>query len=266
MRRIGTQLGALGLVAGLLGTGAGAARAQNSPRADRGSRVEDRSSRKDERGAKEPGIGSRSSVFDLQSAAARVPLDLVPAQERVRVQKVLEQPTLFAQGPIEVFTGSPTLYRWLLDHPDRGAKAWRRLGATCAEIADRGKGRFAWSDGCGSEVSWQAIHRAERLRVWLAEGNIRPAPLLPALPVHVVVVLHFDEAGDSAGHRLIRQQADVFFQTDSKTAAGVARLLGPSAPRIAEEGLAQMELFFSALVWYCEQHPERADSLFAERK
>src|SRR4051794_6543867 len=114
MRRIGTQLGALGLVAGTLWSASGIVGAQETPRTDRGSRVEDRSSPTEERGAKELGIGSRSSVFDLRSAAARVPLELVPAKERARVQKILEKPTLFAQGPTEVFAGSPTLYRWLL--------------------------------------------------------------------------------------------------------------------------------------------------------
>jgi hypothetical protein len=46
----------------------------------------------------------------------------------------------------------------------------------------------------------------------------------------------------------------------------VARLLGPSAPRLAEQYLGQLQLFFSALVWYLDQHPERAAGLLAEDK
>jgi hypothetical protein len=52
-------------------------------------------------------------------------------------------------------------------------------------------------------------------------------------------------------------------QTDSKTAALLAQILGPSAPYLAEQGLGQVQMFFSALVWYLGQHPERAARLLA---
>ena len=44
-----------------------------------------------------------------------------------------------------------------------------------------------------------------------------------------------------------------------ETHALAARLLGPSMPRMAEQYLGQLEMFFSALVWYIDQHPERND-------
>jgi hypothetical protein len=214
----------------------------------------------------EPRTGSRASVFDPRSAAARIPLDQVAPALRDKVRLVLEQPTLAAQGPVEVFPGSAELYRWLLDHPDRGTRAWRRLGAKCTEITDLGDGRFRWTDGQGSEVTWQVAHRNEQSRVWYAEGVVRPGPLLPVMPVQVIVALRHGELRDPAGHRLVRHQADVFFQSDSKTAALATKLLGTSAPKVAEEGLAQLQLFFAVLVWYCEQHPDRAEALFADRR
>jgi hypothetical protein len=129
------------------------------------------------------------------------------------------------------------------------------------EITDRGNGRFGWTDGEGSDVHWDTIFANSLYRVWYAEGSVRPAPLLPALPVRAVVVLRHAQGHDRAGAPLIHHQADLYVQTDSKTAILVTRLMGASAPRLGEQCVAQLEMFFSALVWYLDQHPEWAMSL-----
>jgi hypothetical protein len=198
-----------------------------------------------------------------QQAAARVPLPEVPEALRPKVRQVIERPTLFSHGPAEAFTGWPNLYYWLLDHPDRAVVAWRRLGATCTEITDHGGGRFVWKDGQGSEIQWQTIYRSHALRIWFAEGHMRPGPLLPAVSVKAVLLLRHGDRPDGPGRMLIFHQADVFLQTDSKTAALLTQILGPSAGSLAEQGLGQVEMFFSALVWYLGQHPDRAARLLA---
>lgn len=208
-----------------------------------------------------PGAAADPDAALQRWVAARVPLAEVPAGLREQVRQVLEEPTVFGHGPSEVFSGRPALYRWLLDHPDRGAEAWRRLGAKCLAITDRGEGRFGWAEGQGSDVWWQTVYQGPQMRVWYAQGQVRPAPLLPLVPVRAVVVLRHLEGAEDGPRALIHHQASIFVQTDSKAAVTVARLLGASMPRLAEQCLAQMELFFSGLVWYADKHPERTVAL-----
>jgi len=198
-----------------------------------------------------------------RSHARAVPLEELPPEIRSNVSRVLDQPTLFTRAPAEEFHGRPELYHWLLDHPDRAALAWRRLGAQCVEITDRGNGRFGWADGQGSNVYWDTIYRTPDVRIWYAEGVARPGPLLPGIAVKAVVVMHHSVRQDSAGQSWMWHQAEVFVQTDSKAAALLARMLGPSVPRVAEQAVAQLEMFFSALLGYCERHPEKAEKLLA---
>ncbi len=190
-----------------------------------------------------------------------VPLEDIAAPYGDRVRQVLERPTLTAHGPMEVFACQPLLYSWLLDHPDQAVPLWRRLGAKCMDITDQGGGRFGWSDTHGSEVHWDTVYRGPRLRIWYAEGSVRPAPLLPLVPARAVVVLRFVEGHDRTGRTTLRHQADLFLQIDGRTAALATRLLGASAPRLADQCVSQMELFFSALAWYFGRYPERADRL-----
>ncbi len=141
---------------------------------------------------------------------------------------------------------------------------WRRLGARCQEITNLGNDRFAWTDGQGTELHWVTLCRNGHCRVWYAEGTSRPSPLFPTVPVRALVILRYGQEPTGEGNPLIYHQADLYAQTDSKTAALVARLLGPSAPRLAGECVGQMEMFFSALVWYLGRHPEMQARLVGE--
>ena len=199
----------------------------------------------------------RASVF---AAAAQVPLEQMTAGVREKVRTVLEHPTLCTHGPAEVFNCQPALYHWFLDHPDRAAVVWRRLGAKCVEMTDRGNGRFGWSDKLGSDVHWDTVYRGPRMRVWHAEGQVRPAPLLPLVLVQAVVVLRYAEGRDSDGKPLLRHQADLLVHTDSKTAALAARVLGASAPRMAEQYVAQVQTFFAALAWRLDRVPAKKEA------
>src|SRR5579884_2884037 len=117
---------------------------------------------------------ARAEETGLQRwTAERLPLGAMPAAARDRVRQVVDHPTLYAHGPTETFPCDPAVYHWLLDHPDRGAAAWRKLGAQCVEITDRGNGRFGWADGRDSDVHWDTVYQSDELRVWHAEGQVK---------------------------------------------------------------------------------------------
>jgi hypothetical protein len=215
----------------------------------------------------DPANGRPSVIKAAQRAPdTRLPFDeMVPAL-RKRIRLVVEHPVLAAQGPTEAFTGQVEFYRWLLDHPVQGMRAWRRLGAQCADLRDTGPGGFGWTDGHGSEIRWQTAFEGGGVRIWYAEGKVRPGLLMPPVPVQLVAVLRHGDRCEGNARGLIYHQADVFLASDSRTLALAMRMLGASAPRIAEQGLGQLELFFSGLVWYADQHPERMAKLLDENR
>jgi hypothetical protein len=191
-----------------------------------------------------------------------VPLASVAPAQRKAVQALLNDADFTARGPSEVFQGQARQYLWLLDHPDRAVSAWQRLGAQCLPIVAGKEGQFSWSDETGSEILWQTVLRTASMRVWLAEGKVRPAPLLPLVPVKGLVVLRHHQAKMPDGKSALQHQADLFVTTDSRAANMVTRMLGPSARHMAEDGLGQLQLFFSGLTWYLDRHPDEVADLF----
>jgi hypothetical protein len=200
------------------------------------------------------------------AAQQAVPIDALPATLREKVRKVIVQPTLATHAPAEDFYAVPQLYEWLMDHPDRATVAWQRIGVQCTPIVDKGQGRFAWADDLGSEVVWFTIVQTPDVRVWYAEGRVKPGALLPTIPVRAVVILRHNYPGNAASLGRIHHQVDIFATTESRAANLVARLLGPTADHMAEQGAEQMLTFFGSLAQYLGQHPERQDKLLAPRR
>ena len=60
------------------------------------------------------------------------------------LSKVMKSPTISAAGPMEEFVANTDMYQWLLDHPDRTAAAWRKLGVEAVDIKVMKDGRFTW--------------------------------------------------------------------------------------------------------------------------
>jgi hypothetical protein len=59
----------------------------------------------------------------------------------------------------------------------------------------------------------------------------------------------------------VTHDVDVYLQTDSKAAVLVMKLIGPAAPRLAEEGAVQLLLFFSGIARHLEAYPEQTFTL-----
>jgi hypothetical protein len=215
-------------------------------------------------------VGARASdsLFPLKKAdpanAVQIPWSELNEKATAISKQMMERPTVQARGPAETFSCTPEQYLWLLDNPDRAVLAWRKLGAKCVSIQRRGAGKFGYVDEMGSDVSWETIHQGPGLRVWFAEGKVKASTVLPLVPVKALVILRHSAGKMPDGDIVVQHQTEVVIHTDSKAAAGVTKLMGQSAPRLAEQGLSQLQLFFSALSCYVDRHPEKAEALFRD--
>ena len=197
-------------------------------------------------------------------AVVEVPWTELDEKATTIAKKMLEKPTVQARGPAETFACMPEQYAWLLDHPDRAVHAWRKLGAKCVTIQRRGNAKFAYVDDSGSDIVWETIHQTARMRVWYAEGKVKPSPVLPLVPVKALVILRFQEGKTAEGGVVVKHHSELAIHTDSKAAATVTKMMGNSAPKLAETGLSHLQRFFSVLSCFLDRHPDLVDTIFRE--
>ncbi|MDB5313790.1 MAG: hypothetical protein JWO38_7992 [Gemmataceae bacterium] len=193
-------------------------------------------------------------------------LEVVDPGYREAVAAVVRKPTIATRGTSAEFVCTPAVYEWLLGHPDRVALAWRRMGVPCVEISDVGNGKFAWADGEGSELVWQKVGQFPDGLVWYATGKVKASPITPTIPVRAVVVMSHPKKLIKDGTATINPAAQVYLQTDSKAAALAMRLLGPTAPKLAEQGADQLVLFFTGVARHAQTHQDKAEALLGPAK
>jgi hypothetical protein len=213
------------------------------------------------RPAPEPTPQFRTKTATSASAARMVPLDSLPSALREKVRKTITQPTLVTHAPTEEFQAAPAMYEWLMEHPDRAAAAWQRLGVNCQPINDRGQGRFGWSDEHGSDLTWSIIARSPQCRVWYAEGQVKASPRAPMVPVRSVIVMRYNLPATPTGK--ITHEIDAFCWADSRMASLAYRMFGQTADRMAGEAAEQLLVFFSSISKYVAEHPDQTERLLA---
>lgn len=194
-------------------------------------------------------------------------LDVVEEKHREAVSQVLRAPTLSAKAREDAFLAHPTVYDWLVEHPDRTAIAWKRRNFPCVDITSLGNNRFAWSDEHGSTLTWEVVGKFQDGVVWFASGKIKAATLMPTIPVKAVAVLHAPRtATGKPGISTMQPSASVYILTDSRAANTILRMAGPAAPRAAEQGAEQFLMFFSGIARHIHEHPEELAKLLGEAK
>lgn len=189
--------------------------------------------------------------------------ELVRPPFREPVTAVMRKPTITARGTSDEVVCRPEVYEWLLERPDRVALAWTRLKVPCVPITPLGDGRFRYTDDLGSEITWQTAGRFADGRVWYATGKVKPSPLLPTVPVKAVAVVTYTKTPAADGSAAVKPVAQVYLQTDSRAANLALRVLGPTAPKLAEEGAEQLLFFFAGIARYLHVHPNRIETLLA---
>ncbi len=194
--------------------------------------------------------------------------DCVSENYRETVAGIIKAPTITAKATDDEFAAHPTVYDWLVEHPDRTTQAWKRLKIPCVDITDLGKGQFFWSDETGSELTWQTVGRFEHGVVWYATGKVKPGALLPTIPVKAVAVLHAPRGAvdKETGHATFKPTVQFYLVSESRFAAGLVKMMGPSAPKMAEESAEQFLFFFSGIARTIARKPEQLEPLLAPAK
>lgn len=191
-----------------------------------------------------------------------IPWDELSESAAAIAKELMDRPTVAARGDPEAFACVPAQYVWLVDNPEKAVIAWRRLGAKCVSIQRRGPTKFGYTDELGTDLSWEVIHQSASVRIWYAEGKVKPSAVLPLVPVKAMILLHYSDTKMPDGRIIMQHHAEIVAHTDSKAATVVTKMMGQSASKLAEHGLGQLEMFFSALSFYMERHPERVEMLF----
>lgn len=187
-----------------------------------------------------------------QICISQLPLEKMAEPLKSKLSKVVQSAQIFERSKPESFPCNPDVYRWLLESPDASLFAWKKLGATKAEIVRQENGSFLGKDGAGGELRWNLVATGPLTRIWFAEGSGRIGPLLPTMTIRALVFLHFKEVKGIDGRTGIKHRIEILVHYDSIPL--VNRITTMTAESTGKKAVQQLELFFSGMAWYASEH------------
>jgi hypothetical protein len=209
-----------------------------------------------------PPLAVAAEVPAPPTAAPRLNLmDVVRPEFHDGVTKCVRHPTVSTKSTGDEIVCTVAVYEWLFDHPDRVALAWQRLKVPTVAIADLGGGKFSWTDENGSEVIWQTVGKFPDGRVWYASGKVKPAAAGPSLPIQATFVVSHPRKAEKDGVAVFVPSVQIYVHSDSKAAALALKVIGPAAPRLAEEAANQLLEFFGGIATVVQRYPGKAETL-----
>lgn len=213
-----------------------------------------------------PAMPAMPAPLPSTAGALRVSLaEVVRPDYRDAVMKVVNKPTVSTRATAPDVVCTVAMYEWLFDHPDRVSLAWQRLKVAAVPITDAGNGRFVWTDPNGSEIAWQNVGTFADGLVWYATGKVKPAAAGPSFPVKAVAVLTREQRAAKDGVACFRTSVQIYLQSDSRAANLALKVVGPTAPKVAEQGAEQFLEFFNGIADHVQRNPKRADELLAPK-
>jgi hypothetical protein len=214
-----------------------------------------------------PAMPAPTPALPNTAGAVRVNLsEVVHPDYRDLVMKVVKQPTISTRAVAPEVVCTVSMYEWLFDHPDRVALAWQRLKVPAVPITDAGNGQFSWTDENGSEVTWRVVGTFADGLVWYATGKVKAAAAAPSVPVKAVAVLTRQQKKAKDGVAAFSTSVQIYLVSDSRAATAAIRLMGASAPKVAEQGAEQFLEFFNGIADYVQKNPTKADAILAPKK
>jgi hypothetical protein len=183
-------------------------------------------------------------------AAAAVPLDRIPEQQRKVVEQCLRSATLFRHLPAETVTCDPALLEFVLAKPEVLVDLWRTLGISRLALDPAGPGQWRMSDGYGTTGMVRLLHQERTPRGGMLVFHGRGGYTGPLAPRQLtgsclVVVRHAALEPDAQGRPRQAVQIDAFLDVDGLGLEIVTRTLQPLIIRSAAANLHEICLFMS---------------------
>jgi hypothetical protein len=198
--------------------------------------------------------------------AARPTLPLprgVPEDEALHLRQVAERATVAGRVTGEAFLARPSLFEYLLDHPELATHLIRALRVNFYRVWREPDGLWV-DDGGGAVGRFWVVHAANGSRVVYLRGRYQQG-VLPTIHGQAVAVLDYVEQPTTDGKRLITPTLTGFVKIDNALVEMLSRLLSSVATAKAEQLARRLVEDFAKTARAINEDPVRVHDALRRR-
>jgi hypothetical protein len=155
-----------------------------------------------------------------------IPWAMLARTTRERLRDVIEQAVFSRELHGIVVQSEPSVFDFLIEHPDVAASAGRVLGIVRYRVVKERDGRYWGDDAHGASGFFELLHAEPGKRVYLAEGTFVKR-YLPTIRGRIALVLAFEHRVDHRRQGQVLTDVRGYLKIDNRVLGILARIARP---------------------------------------
>jgi hypothetical protein len=180
-------------------------------------------------------------------AVRSIPIEKLDPPARTKVAAILADVSLFRRMPVKVIDCDPSLYLFLVRHPDVVVNIWEVLEISNLRLREVAPRTYQVIDTVGTRATVEVLYSSHDTQVIYATGSYS-GPLL-ARPVQgrCLLLLRNGYVRETNGRHYITSRLDTFMQVDNGGIELLAKTLQPLMGKTADNNFEQTMAFLGSL-------------------
>jgi hypothetical protein len=202
--------------------------------------------------------GSSPELFDRNSydlAIQSIPFDRLTDEAQARVWRIVSQTSIYRRLPVTRLQSDPSMYLFLVRHPEVIVNMWDLMGVTKVNIRRTGEFTFEANDGAGTTGTGELIYGDRETHLVLGEGSYEGPVLKRKIHGRCLIMLHSGYAPAASSQTQITHRLDMFIQLDNIGAELVAKTLQPLVGKSADHNFVETSRFLGQISQAAETRP-----------
>ncbi|MEX0712300.1 MAG: hypothetical protein WD278_08115 [Pirellulales bacterium] len=198
-----------------------------------------------------------SSSRQARADAVRsIPYARLNREARAKVSSVLASTTIYRRLPSQVIDCDPSLYLFLVEHPDLIVNIWEVLGISQVALSRTGENTFQANDGSGTLGQVEYLYRSHDVHLLYAEGSYEGPIFTSPVRGRCLLVLRTGYRRETSGRFHVSCRLDAFLQLEHAGVEVLAKTFQPLVGAAADHNFRETTAFLASLSRAAEgNHP-----------
>jgi len=192
-------------------------------------------------------LQATTSKSARHSAVRSIPFEQLDPEGRSKVKSVLSNLTVFRRMPTRVIDCDPSLYLFLVEHPDVLVNIWEVLRISNLEVRQSQRNLYRLTEPEGTAARFEFLHRSPETHVIYAEGTYEGPLFARPAQGRCVMVLRTGYVRETNGRYYITARLDAFLTVDHGGAELFAKTFHSLLGRTADINFVQTMAFLGSL-------------------
>lgn len=191
-----------------------------------------------------------------QAAIEDLPLEKLSKSDRERVTRVAEHASVFRRLPTQLIRCEPTLYLFLIEHPDVVVNIWNVLGMSEVSLQRTAKDKYRADDKSGTLGDAELVYRSHGEHVVYSRGTYEGNMFTRKVRGECVLSLVSEYSRETDGAYYVTCRMDAFVKIENIGIDLLSRTFQPLVGTVVDHNFRETAAFIESLSRTAEANPE----------